>query len=160
MPAESAMSRTVVARSPRSANIVAASSRSSSRRLGGALSTNPLYRPSACLATAGPLSVGARPVRLARIPPRRATAGGARPRNVELIPGVGLAVAVPGALSHLLRQPLKCRLDVLRQGQQVVGVQQPGLLVAVDVAIGDQPLGIDGGQPEQSHRARQQNRTG
>jgi hypothetical protein len=35
MPAESAMSRTVVARRPRSANIVAASSSSSSRRLIG-----------------------------------------------------------------------------------------------------------------------------
>ena len=38
----------IVAFSPRSANICAESSKSSSRRLGGSLSTRPAYQPSAC----------------------------------------------------------------------------------------------------------------
>src|SRR6478735_5368623 len=58
MPAESAMSRTVVARRPRSANIVAARSSSSSRRLGSALSTGSDYQPSACSASRGPPAQG------------------------------------------------------------------------------------------------------
>src|SRR5690349_1080158 len=62
MPALSAMSRTVVARRPRSANIVAARSNNSSRRLfawPATRSTGSGYQPSACLAT-GSLRVLAR----------------------------------------------------------------------------------------------------
>ena len=50
------------------------------------------------------------------------------------------------------------RFHVGRQRQQIVGVQQPGLLVAVDVALGDEPFRVHRGHAEQRQHARHQDR--
>ncbi len=152
------MSRTVVARSPRSANIVAASSRSSSRRLGAALcpsrqrinqalarswrprSADLLYRPGQSGARASD-SGSSTPV-------------GAPPRQVELVPGVvvgAVASRTPALrLGQTLPAPARCPRTA---DSRYVGVELARLLIAVDVAVGDQPLRVERGQPQQAPRA-------